>query len=401
MSVFDGFLPAIGTLVGSAFGMPQVGYAAGSALAYVSADDEPAAHAGDPYPDRSSYDQPSMDYNSAQTAERDYTREGDDLGGPLSGADMYPGEAADRAMYGSSGGPSVNVGGRDRDLLADGTRIAGALAPFATGAAGYAGQESFNETQKAIADNANVWNAQQAQLQRDWQERFNREQAEAGRAFSSSEAALSRDWSAAQNQKAMDFSERMSNTQWQRGVSDMMAAGINPMLAVMKGPSSSPTGVSGGGATASNTSASVSGGFPSAVVPQLGNSMAHAINSAESGSRVVQTIDKIQAEVDMLRQQVKTEYWRTEKEDISVDTQKYVNQKLVAEVAQIAKQGGLTDAQRDNLIIQTVLHKLDVPKSENEAAAQDTFWQRYVAPHLSSFRSLSSAAASLRFATGR
>lgn len=56
------------------------------------------------------------------------------------------------------------------------------------------------------------------------------------------------DFQREENARAMSFSERMASTSWQRGVADMKAAGINPMLAVSQGPASSPSGVTSAGA---------------------------------------------------------------------------------------------------------------------------------------------------------
>lgn len=76
-------------------------------------------------------------------------------------------------------------------------------------------------------------------------------QASADRAmeFSASEAALNRAWQAEQNQKAMDFSDRMSSTAYQRAMEDMSAAGLNPKLAGRLGSASTPSGVSSSGSS--------------------------------------------------------------------------------------------------------------------------------------------------------
>lgn len=62
----------------------------------------------------------------------------------------------------------------------------------------------------------------------------NRSQAE--------QAQAAMNFSAAQTQQQMDFQERMRATQYQTAVKDLMAAGLNPMLAYTQGGAGTPSG---------------------------------------------------------------------------------------------------------------------------------------------------------------
>ena len=84
---------------------------------------------------------------------------------------------------------------------------------------------------QGVAQSNNAWSAQQASIQRDWQEKQNAKAME----FNQTEAAKNRNWQ-----------ELLSNTAHQREVRDLMAAGLNPVLSAMNGNGSSV----GSGATA-------------------------------------------------------------------------------------------------------------------------------------------------------
>jgi len=58
------------------------------------------------------------------------------------------------------------------------------------------------------------------------------------------QAAEANRFSAEQTKNQMDFQERMRETQYQTSVKDLMAAGLNPMLAYTQGGAGTPSGAS-------------------------------------------------------------------------------------------------------------------------------------------------------------
>ncbi len=113
---------------------------------------------------------------------------------------------------------------------------------------------------KGIAQANSAFNAEQAQLQREWSE----QQSAKAMQFNALEAQKNRDWQ-----------QLMSNTAHQREVKDLMAAGLNPVLSAMNGNGAAVTsGATASGVVGSGSKADADTSTSGAIANLLGSILA-------------------------------------------------------------------------------------------------------------------------------
>lgn len=193
--------------------------------------------------------------------------------------------------------------GVDDALLGAGTSFLGGIVNnlMASGRQEDASQQNlFNAMQMGN------FNAQQAQVARDWTQN----QADITRNFNAQQARETRDWSAA-----------MSNSAYQRTMSDMRSAGLNPILAYRQGQSGTPSAAT---ASASSPSgASASGPGPGGVSPaQTFDIVGPALNTAMAMTRVANETKQTDAQVALLNAQKATEEKRPGYVGAQTDTER-------------------------------------------------------------------------------
>lgn len=144
---------------------------------------------------------------------------------------------------------------------------------------------------KGVAQSNSGFNAEQAELQRDWTE----QQSAKAMQFNAREAAKNRDWQ-----------KMMSDTAHQREVRDLMAAGLNPVLSAMNGNGAAVgSGATASGVVGSGSKADADTSTSGAIANLLGSilSAQTALQSANINARTQEAVaDKYTAMENIVAQ---------------------------------------------------------------------------------------------------
>lgn len=219
-------------------------------------------------------------------------------------------------------------------------------------------------------------------------------------AASAAEAQRNRDFEMQEAQKNRDFQQSMSNTEIQRRIADLKAAGLNPALAYGQGGASAPSGSTASGSMA-NFDSSAGAGISSAA--SVGTFMQSA--ATQSTQR-----EAIQAQADLTKAQAYRtnlladaelgelkQRTRGHSAQSSVKEAEYVRENALfpyrRRLLEAQAESGFSSArearERTRLYEpQRKLFEYQIPMARNISEAADSFLLKNIAPYLGSAAAL-------------
>lgn len=221
-------------------------------------------------------------------------------------------------------------------LIAAGAQVAGGLI-------GYGGTRAQNAANAQQVAQTNAFNAEQAELNRN-------------------------------------FQERMSNTQYQRAVADMRAAGLNPGLAYQQGGAGTPSGATASGTAArmENTAAPLGSGLANAITEGLAvANQAKQLQLTNAQTAAAQAA-AYRNTVEAGRTQLETNFYSSDKiRALRETTMEAQLRSLITNASEASARTGLLGAETAKTRQSTTLQSQDL---------QLDWYRKYAAPWMSSGR---------------
>lgn len=196
-----------------------------------------------------------------------------------------------------------------------------------------------------------------------------------GMEFASDEATAARNHSAEQAQLQRNWQEQMRRTQYQTAVEDMKLAGLNPMLAYQQGGAGTPGGAMTQSAAASTPSTGNLSALQTAAQIKLLDAQAKNID-ADTFNKQAEVIERNEAgEIQLPRTfEARLKHYMGEEKW-------YAAKRQLEEVYLTKEETNYVMQRIKNAITENRINELSIPRLINEARAQESDYMKHIAPY--------------------